>query len=134
MDKPKKQQPHEYLEANTDPDAIEQHMKAFKELCDKPKVTKPIIDIYPTIEKIVFEMNCSKGIVDTFDNNILLACEDTAKFGANHAAKQIIDWMGKHIVTREVDTGDSIFNEPLIEYKCLNPEDWQSLLNLVKEK
>ena len=78
------------------------------------KVTKPIIDIYPPTYQIgdmVYEPSIK---------------EITA---ANHAAKQILDWISDNAVLRHVEVEKESYDT--IE---ITRSQWQALLNLVKEK
>ena len=90
---------------------------------DKPKVTKPIIDIYLT------ESDVNK-IADKFMhyNTPDSAVKETAIAAANHAAKQIIDWLKLNT------THGGLADKPEDDDRVILNADWQALLNLVKEK
>ena len=53
--------------------------------------------IYLKPEEIIFELNCSKGIVDTYDSNIIQASKDVAKASADNAVRVIIKELDPYI-------------------------------------
>lgn len=72
-----------------------------------------------TPEEIVFEMNCSKAIVDTYSQNLQQLCEDIAQAQVKKTTKVIHDWGLEpcpHIKS----------NFKTLKREC--PTCWQSLL------
>jgi len=70
-----------------------------------------------TEEKIVSELNCSKGIVDTYDPNIIQAAKDVAIAQDKATLKAVWEWLNKKgivLVPKEQSRLDKDNNVPIV--------------------
>jgi len=86
-----------------------------------------------TPEEIVFELNCSKGIVDTYDSNILQASEDVAQAQLAKCEEKAKPVWQREAVEMVFERIERLWQD--CDYICHIPlQDYQSLKQEILDK